>query len=98
MSWSPILSNAAETDSEGGPFKCEDGGSADFWNYVATAPHSVRILGDPKDVPMTCDSAMSFKIKSTGEFGGAAREIVAIVTDLNKTATKMKSLLDQQKR
>lgn len=88
-----------ETESEGGPFKCDkDGGSPDFWNYVATAPHSVRITGDPKDIPMTCDTVMNFKIKSTGEFAGAAREITAIVMDLNKTATKVKKFTDAEKK
>ncbi|MEK2645097.1 type II secretion system minor pseudopilin [Bdellovibrio sp. BCCA] len=87
-----------ETESEGGPFKCDkDGGSADFWNFVQQNTR-VRLMGDPKDIPLTCDTVMNFKIKSTGEFAGATREITAIVMDLNKSATKIKSFTDKEKQ
>ncbi|WP_413613297.1 general secretion pathway protein GspK [Bdellovibrio sp. HCB-110] len=87
-----------ETESEGGPFKCDQGGgSADFWNFVQQNTR-VRLMGDPKDIPLTCDTVMNFKIKSTGEFAGATREITAIVMDLNKSATKTKSFVDQEKK
>lgn len=87
-----------ETESEGGPFKCDkDGGSEDFWNFVQTQTR-VRLMGNPQDIPLTCDTVMNFKIRSTGEFAGATREITAIVLDLNKTANKIKSYVDAEKK
>ncbi|WP_415064006.1 general secretion pathway protein GspK [Bdellovibrio sp.] len=86
-----------ETESEGGPFKCDQsGGSSDFWNFVQS--RGVRVMGNPEDIPMTCDTVMNFKIRSTGEFAGATREITAIVMDLNRTATKVKSYVDKEKQ
>lgn len=86
-----------ETESEGGPFKCANGTSDDFWNFVQTSTR-VRLMGDPKTIPMVCDSVMNFKIRSSGEFAGASREITAIVMDFNKTATKIKSYTDAEKK
>lgn len=87
-----------DTENEGGPFKCDkDGGSQDFWNFV-TQNTRVRLVNDPATMPLTCDSVMTFKIKSTGEFAGASREITAIVVDLNRTASKIKSYIDQDNK
>lgn len=85
-------------DSEdlGGPFKCDqNGGSSDFWNFVQQK--GVRVQGNPEEIPLICDTVMNFKIKSTGEFGSATREITAIVMDLNKTASKVKTYVDKEK-
>lgn len=85
-----------ESEAEGGPFKCDpDGSSADFWNFVTG--RGTRLVGDPNDIPLTCDTVMNFKIRSTGEFAGATREITAIVMDLNRTAAKVKSFVDKEK-
>lgn len=85
-----------ESEDEGGPFKCDqNGGSSDFWNFVQT--RGARLMGDPSHIPLTCESIVSFRIQSTGEFAGAVREITAIVLDLDKTATKVKTLLDKEK-
>lgn len=85
-----------DTEDEGGPFKCDqNGGSSDFWNFVQQK--GVRVMGKPEEIPMTCDTVMNFKIRSTGEFASATREITAIVMDLNKTAAKVKSYMDKEK-
>lgn len=85
-----------ESEAEGGPFKCDqDGGSSDFWNFVTG--RGVRLVADPNEVPLTCDTVMNFKIRSTGEFAGATREITTIVMDLNKTASKIKTFVDKDK-
>ena len=86
-----------ENKDLGGPFKCDQGGgSADFWDFVTR--RGARLIGDPNSIPITCDSAMNFKIRSTGSFAGAAREITAIVLDLNKSASKIKTFVDQDKK
>lgn len=86
-----------ETEAEGGPFKCDQGGgSSDFWNFVQS--RNARLTGDPQNIPLTCDTIMNFKIRSTGQFANATREITAIVMDLNRAATKVKSYLDQEKK
>lgn len=86
-----------ETEAEGGPFKCDSkGGSEDFWNFVQS--RNARLQSNPQDIPMTCDTVMNFKIISTGEFAKSTREITAIVMDLNKTATKVKTYVDKEKQ
>lgn len=85
------------SEEEGGPFKCDpkEPKSPDFWDFVAS--RGVRVLGNPDQIPMTCEKVMNFKIRSTGEFAGATREIIAIVMDLNRTAKKVKSFVDAEK-
>lgn len=86
-----------DSEAEGGPFKCDkEGGSADFWDFVTS--RGARLTGEPKDIPITCDTVMNFKIRSTGEFAGATREITAIVMDLNKAAAKIKTFVDKDKK
>lgn len=86
-----------DSENEGGPFKCDqNGGSSDFWNFVQT--RGARLMGDPSQIPLTCESIVSFRIQSTGEFAGAVREITAIVLDLDKTATKVKTIVDKEKK
>ena len=75
---------------EGGPFKCnQTGGSDDFWNFVESK--GIRPEGKVEEIPLICDSVINFKIRSTGEFAGASREITAIVMNLQKTADKVKT-------
>lgn len=86
-----------DSEEEGGPFKCEqDGGSSDFWNFVQS--RGVRVEGNTEEVPLLCDSVINFRIRSTGEFAGATREITAVVMDLQKTASKVKSYVDKDKK
>jgi general secretion pathway protein K len=86
------------SEDNGGPFKCDKDAntSSDFWDFVAQ--HGVRVLGDPKAIPMTCEKVMNFKIRATGEFASAVREITAIVVDLDRTASKIKSYTDKEKQ
>lgn len=86
------------SEEEGGPFKCEKDNptSKDFWDFVAS--RGVRVIGDPNQIPMTCEKVMNFKIRSTGEFAGATREITAIVMDLDRTAATVKSYVDKEKQ
>jgi general secretion pathway protein K len=83
---------------EGGPFKCDKDAntSSEFWDFVAQ--HGVRVMGDPKTIPLTCEKVMNFKIRSTGEFASAVREITAIVVDLDRTAAKIKTYTDKEKQ
>lgn len=75
----------------GGPFtKAED-----FWLFVQQ--QGVRLETDPQEIPLVFDPIMNFKIRSTGEFAGAVREITAIVMDFQKTATKVKDFVDKEK-
>ncbi len=86
-----------ESPDEGGPFKCDQGGgSSDFWDFVTQ--RGARLIGDPNEIPLTCDTVTTFKIRSTGEFAGSTREITAIVMDINKAASKVKSFLDKEKK
>ncbi|MNL54743.1 hypothetical protein D3C87_1780980 [compost metagenome] len=57
-----------------------------------------RLEGDPNEIPIITDSVMNFKIISSGQFAGASREITAIVMDLNRSAAKIKSLVDEEKK
>ncbi|QDK39696.1 general secretion pathway protein GspK [Bdellovibrio sp. NC01] len=78
--------------NEGGPFK----DAQDFWNFVQQK--GVRTEGQTDQVPLVFESVFNFKVRSTGEFAGATREITAIVMDLNKTAAKIKSYQDKDKK
>jgi general secretion pathway protein K len=74
---------------EGGPFK----DAQDFWGFVQNK--GIRMQGTPEDMPLVFDAIMTFKIRSNGEYGGAAREIVVIVADLDRAATKIKEYVDK---
>lgn len=79
-------------DPQQGPFGDAEG----FWNWVMNPPAAARIQNqDYKNIPLYFDSLISFRIKSTGEFAGAVREITAIVTDLDRTAGRVKEYLDK---
>ncbi|MNJ98553.1 General secretion pathway protein K [compost metagenome] len=79
-----------DSQDEGGPFKDEE----EFWQFVQSK--GVRLEANPPP-PLIFDSVMNFKIRSTGEFAGTAREIIAIVMDFDKTAAKVKTLVDKEK-
>ena len=80
-----------ESSDEGGPFKKAE----EFWTFVEQK--GARLEGKTDQIPLIFDSMFNFKIRSTGEFSGAAREITAIVMDFNKTAAKIKSYTDKDK-
>lgn len=71
----------------------------DFWAFVEAPPAAAR-LKDPdaaRKIPMVFDSLLSFRIKSRGQFATAEREITAIVTDINRTASVIKKFIDADK-
>lgn len=76
----------------GGPFK----DAQDFWNFVTSK--QARLENDPKDIPLIFDNIMNFRIRSTGEFAGATREITAIVMDVNKAASKVSEYITKEKQ
>lgn len=80
-----------EDQNEGGPFKSED----DFWQFVESK--GVRTELNPRS-PLIFDSIMNFKIRSTGEYAGVAREITAVVMDMNKSAAKVKDIMSKESK
>lgn len=88
---SEIIKRRNDKD-EGGPFK----DAQDFWGFVQQ--RGARLQGQPDDMPLVFDSIMTFKVRSSGEFGGAAREIMVVVSDLDKSATKLKEFVDKDKQ
>lgn len=79
------------SDPTQGPFTSADS----FWSWLQNPPAAARLDNqDYKDIPLYFDSLISFRIKSTGEFAGAVREITVIVTDLDRTASRLKKYID----
>ncbi len=77
-----------------GPFK----DSADFWNFVVSPPAAARLVGqDYKEIPLYFETLISFRITVQGHFGDSNRQIVAIVTDLDRTASRIKEYMDKDK-
>lgn len=82
-------------DPQRGPFSSAE----DFWTFVQNPPAAARLRNEKyKEIPIVTDSIMSFRIKSTGSYGNVTREIVAIVTDLDRTASKIKEFVDKDKK
>lgn len=71
------------TMTEGGPYK----NAEDFWSYAQTK--GARLEGDTAEIPLIFDAITNFRIRSTGEFAGATREISVIVMDLDRIALKV---------
>ena len=67
----------------GGPYQ----NAEDFWNYAESK--GARLEAQREEIPLIFDSITNFRIRSSGEFGGAAREITAIVMDLDSIALKV---------
>lgn len=75
----------------GGPYQNAD----DFWNYVRQMRGQIN--GDPTQIPLVFDTITNFRIRSVGEFAGAAREITAIVMDVDRVAQKVADQLIAEK-
>ncbi|MFP5519205.1 MAG: general secretion pathway protein GspK [Bdellovibrionia bacterium] len=75
----------------GGPFK----NAEDFWAYVNQS--GGRMNGNPEEIPLIFDNITNFRIRSTGEFAGASREITAIVMDVDRVAQKVARQLVEEK-
>lgn len=79
-------------DNKGGPYKSPD----DFWSF-ATQSGARLETPDADRVPLVFEELTTFRIKSTGEYGGALREIELVVADLPKISATVKKAIDQQK-
>ncbi|MBX2989276.1 MAG: general secretion pathway protein GspK [Bdellovibrionaceae bacterium] len=82
-----------EDENKGGKFKSDK----DFWDFVTDKGARLQ-AEDTKKIPLSFESLISFRIKSTGEFGGAVREIEVVTTDLDRTANQIKKYVDQDKK
>lgn len=76
----------------GGPYQ----NAEDFWNYAQTK--GARIEGDVSQIPLVFDAITNFKIRSSGEFAGAAREITAIVMDIDRIAIKVAEQVKKEEK
>lgn len=74
----------------GGPYKSPD----DFWGY-AEGRGARFVNPNYKQIPLYFDALTTFRIKATGEFGGAVREIEVITTDLERIAARIKEFVDR---
>jgi general secretion pathway protein K len=68
------------TDQSKGPFAALQ----DFLAFLNTEGVNTQTFNKTNQVPITFDAVSNFKIKSTGIYGKAQREIVAIVYDFDK--------------
>lgn len=75
----------------GGPYQ----NAEDFWNYVRQMRGQIN--GDPSQIPLVFDTITNFRIRSTGEFAGASREITAIIMDVDRVAQKVADQLIAEK-
>ncbi|MBX3040347.1 MAG: general secretion pathway protein GspK [Bdellovibrionaceae bacterium] len=74
----------------GGPYKSPD----DFWSYANQKGARLE-AADSERPPITTDPLTTFRIKSTGEYGGATREIEVIVADFDRISTNIKQFIDK---
>ncbi len=70
-------------ENEGGPFKSAE----EFW--AAVNQFGARLSIDPKNVPIVTDTLISFRIKSTGVYGNVRTQIEAVVSDIDKVASRV---------
>ncbi len=86
----------------GGPFKGTTSEEClkDFKSFVES--RGARL--DPTEfdkIPMLCDKVINFRVRSTGIFGTGAqsviKDITAIVVDLNRSASQIKSFVEKEK-
>ena len=78
-------------EQKGGPFK----DAADFWNFVSISGGRV----DPQaqqGIPLIFSAIYNFRIKATGNFKSATREITAIVYDLQKSAQQISDQIKKE--
>lgn len=81
-----------DNPNEGGPFKNKE----DFWGFITGK--GVRLGEKTEQTPLVFDKVVNFRIKSTGEYAGASREITVIVMDIQNAATAVKGYVDQEKK
>lgn len=87
----------------GGPFKgaTSDECLKDFKSFVESRGARLEAAEFDK-IPMLCDKVINFKVRSTGIFGSGSqaiiKDITAIVVDLNRSATQIKSFIEKEKK
>ncbi|MBC7458494.1 MAG: general secretion pathway protein GspK, partial [Bdellovibrionaceae bacterium] len=87
---------------KGGPFKgtTSDECRNDFKNFITGLGSQL----DPEfdKIPFSCDKVLNFRIQATGRSGsgkGAVqKKLTAIVIDINKIASQVKSYVDKEKK
>lgn len=72
-----------ENENEGGQFKSPQ----EFWSAVNQ--FGARLNGDPKEIPIVTDTLISFRIKSTGVYGNVRTRIEAVVSDIDRVASRV---------
>jgi|GEM_PF-574400 len=77
-----------EDQNLGGPFsKAED-----FWSFVQQKGARLQAQKPEEQIPLVFESAQNFRIRASGSEGNSAREIYAIVMNLNKTASTLSDI------
>lgn len=89
-----------DNPDKGGPFTGE--GEECFKNFKSFVERFAnRLTKDFDQIPMICDKVINFRIKATGIFGSGKQAmmstITAVVIDLNKSATQIRSYVDKEK-
>ncbi len=87
---------------DGGPFQGEgENCLKNFKTYVAQNGAN-RLTEEFDKIPMVCDKTVNFRIKSTGIYGNGKaammKNIMAVVIDLGRSATQIKSSIDKEKQ
>ncbi|MBY0555217.1 general secretion pathway protein GspK [bacterium] len=96
-----------DNPDQGGPFKdkspddpSKNGCLEDFKSFVES--RGARLTADFDKIPMSCDKVFNFKIKATGLYGAGKfalqKNITAVVVDLDKSATQIKTYVDKDKQ
>jgi len=78
-------------DPDKGPFKDEK----DFWGFVNAEGGNVSEESQ-KAIPLVFTQVTGFRIRSTGEFGGANREIEAVVFDFSNVGKTIATRLQEE--
>lgn len=87
---------------KGGPFKgaTSDECRKDFQTFITG--FGSQLEPDFDKIPFTCDKVLNFRIQATGRSGsgkGAVqKKLTAIVIDINKIASQVKSYVDKEKK
>ncbi len=76
----------------GGPFKNKD----DFWGFVVQK--GARLGDKAEETPLIFDKVFNFRIRSTGEYAGASRELNVVVMDLQNVATALSDYVEKEKQ
>lgn len=87
---------------KGGPFK---GGTSDecrndFKTFITG--FGSQLSAEFEKIPFSCDKVLNFRIQATGRSGsgkGAVqKKLIAVVVDINKVASQVKSYVDKEKK